>query len=583
MRNGFSGPLLLLLLLVGLAWAQPQTTFEATLSPPQCNVGDQVVLELRLSGAQNDPLEPALPDIPGLDVRNVGVAKNVSYVNGVMNSASIFSYLITPQRAGTYKIPAVRIGVDGKSFTTQPLTLQVGPTSAPGQPVPNGPGSPNTAPLFPPPIPGQGGPPNSAPLAPPAIPAQPVLVECDVSTRTPYVNQLVVYSFRFLHRVSLIGPTNYSAAGATGFLREELGEMPATTVERNGVTYSVSELRTAFFPTAPGKATIGPVHLTCQLAPDPYADPTSLFLDPQKELSTEAIELDVQPLPSQNRPPSFQGAVGRDFKLEAHLQRNEARVGESVRLQMTIEGDEHPDLLLDPQLPQWPGLKAYTWESQASPYQKPTYRASKTFKVPLVGQQPGTYHFHDLAWSYFDPQKKEYVTLTAPAVDLAITGEASASTGKEPKAAEITPLRGAQPFQGSDPVWAKSYGVALVATLPWLLSFSWMGLFAMVRVLQANYQTRSARLGRLRKQIQQTNNLEKLLPLGFEALELHYQRPLKGLPLQRLREHLGSQLVDQLGQAESLRYAPEGHEGAVLESLRLALLKELSAEKVGGE
>ena len=54
----------LLMLLTLAAWAQG-VEWTAALSTPRCNVGEQVVLELRLSGSTTDPLEPRLPDIAG--------------------------------------------------------------------------------------------------------------------------------------------------------------------------------------------------------------------------------------------------------------------------------------------------------------------------------------------------------------------------------------------------------------------------------------------------------------------------------------------------------------------------------------
>ena len=132
-----------------------------------------------------------------------------------------------------------------------------------------------------------------------------MLVECEVSNTHPYVGELVVYTFRFLHRVQLAGSVNFEPPPPTGMLREDLGQS-TNQVTRNGMEYAQSEVRTAYFPTSPGSLTIAPTRLSCQLAPD-FLDPSFSFRgDGVRELSTQPVTLEVLPLPTQGRPPSAQ-------------------------------------------------------------------------------------------------------------------------------------------------------------------------------------------------------------------------------------------------------------------------------------
>ncbi|MBT9586599.1 BatD family protein [bacterium] len=573
--------LLLLLVCCLYAAAQGDVQWTASLSTSRCNVGDQVVLELKLAGSNVSPLEPRMPDIPGVGMEFAGASKNLTMINGVTASSSSFTYILTPQQQGTFTIPAIPMSVEGVSYNTQPIQLQVGtssgvpsqPSNPPSFPQPGNPsGFPTIPPLFEPPIQGQ------SPWGGPVSNAQPVLVECEVSTRTPYVNQLVVYTFRFLHRVGLAGNPNYEPAPATGFLREELGQS-TSTVEREGVTYSVSEVKTAFFPTSPGKVTIGATRLTCRLTPDLF-DTNLAFSDPVRELSTQPIDLEVQALPTQNRPPSFTGAVGSGFELQASLNKSQVKAGEPVKLTMTITGNSHPDLILDPALPNWPHVRAYAWENQTPAFEKPNYRASKIFKIPLVPQQPGKLSLSNLCWSYFDPAQQRYVTLTANplAVDVDGTPVATDQQGKTPAPGQPAVAVLSGPQLGGDPAnrWASHPAAAAVALLPWLLSLILLSLDHAHQQLQLHLQTTQARLARLEKKISRARSLEDLSHLAYQSLSLRLDTALNGLPFVRLRELLSAEMVDQLEQAEAARYAPQSDDDEKrVEAFRRLLIQEL--------
>jgi hypothetical protein len=552
-----------------LAWAQ--VTLDASLSTYRCQVGEQVVFSLKLSGAQSDPLEPNLPDIPGLSLQNVGVSKNMSMINGVTNSETTFTYIITPLRQGSFQIPSISLGVDGQRFQSQALTLQVGSPAPP----PTGANSPS-APLYPPPINGQGGPP--APSLPEQPPAQPVFVECEVSNRRPFVNQLVVYTFRFFHRVQLQGNPNYEPAAATGFLREDLGQS-TKILERNGARYSVSEVSTALFPTSQGSQTIASTRLRCHVMVDPFQDPNFLFDDPVRELHTEPQELVVLPLPSQGQPANFNGVVANSLKLEARLSKERVKVGEPFKLEISLEGDEHPDLLLDPVLPNWPDIKVFAAEISTAPFEKPNFRVRKTFRIPVVAKKPGPLQLSGLSYSFYSPREGRYLTLTATPLTIQVEGtalpEAQNSATPAPQVSEANPIRG--PRQGADleTAWATRPALLALALLPWLLSAALLLVAGLQRLLLERSQRREARLARIQAKLKRAKHLEELIPLVYAGLELKWDRPLKGLPLHQLGEVVGEHLSNQLGQAEAARYAPGGDPSQAIQSLRQACLQHL--------
>lgn len=573
-----------LLLWGGFAAAQAPgggVSFTATLNPPQCSLGEQVVLELRLSGAVQNPVQPDVPAVPGLVIQPAGTSNSFTSINGVTSSACTFTYLINPTRTGDFTIPAVTVSDGVSNYSTQPQSLSV---SASAAPVPSAP---------PQPAPGGmpwGGPPGNGGFAPtlPTVPrGAPVLVEAEVSNSHPYVNEAVIYTFRLLHRVSLMGQPNYEPASATGVLREDLGQSHLTqTVERNGERYNMVEVRTAFFPISPGDITIGPTRLTCQLEPD-WSDPSaglSMGLDPVKQLNTDPILLHVKPIPVAGRPPSFKGAVGHNFNWNVSLNKDSVKVGEPARLSLSITGDCHPDLLLDPVLPSWPGLRSYTPESQSGAFNKTDLTVNKTWTYSLAPLQPGSHKLDGIVWSYFDTNKARYVTLNAPLLTLQATGQAarpsdsSLSTGGPGGAPAESELTG--PWTGMQLTLPGGQGPAapVAATIPWLFTGLAYALSRAGAAHQARQQTVPARLRRAANALRRASDPSAVHAAAYAALEVQHGRPLSGLTLAQQSEVLPPAVSAALAELEAMRYAPPGSEASGakrVSEMRDVLLKAL--------
>src|SRR5258708_25798236 len=69
-----------------------------------------------------------------------GQTTRYQVINGQPSFSSIFSYLVTPSLEGSFSIPPVPITIDGKTYYTNELTLQVtkkapnNPATAPDKP-----------------------------------------------------------------------------------------------------------------------------------------------------------------------------------------------------------------------------------------------------------------------------------------------------------------------------------------------------------------------------------------------------------------------------------------------------------------
>ena len=95
----------------------------ANLSVATTTVEQPVELQIEIQNAR--VIDP--PDVEGdhLEVEMAGQSTRYQLLNGQPSFSSIFSYLVTPSQEGTFKIPPVPITIDGKTYYTNELTLQV--------------------------------------------------------------------------------------------------------------------------------------------------------------------------------------------------------------------------------------------------------------------------------------------------------------------------------------------------------------------------------------------------------------------------------------------------------------------------
>ena len=118
----------LLLLSLGATPAHA-ATFTASLDSDTLTLGQSTTLSLTFEGGS--PRNVPTPSVAGLQISQAGTSQNVSWVNGAMSSAVTVAFSVTPQRMGEFVIPAIVADVNGQRLTSSPLPLRVVKPSAP--------------------------------------------------------------------------------------------------------------------------------------------------------------------------------------------------------------------------------------------------------------------------------------------------------------------------------------------------------------------------------------------------------------------------------------------------------------------
>jgi hypothetical protein len=151
-------------------------------------------------------------------------------------------------------------------------------------------------------------------------------------------------------------------------------------------------------------------------------------------METAPIELHVRPLPPEGKLPGFTGAIGSFALGPPRLATNEVRVGDVVKLVVTVTncGDGPLARLVAPPAPRVPNWQVFAPNEVSPPVTLPqappgslapaeNLTGVTTFNytlIPLTEQAKAT---PAIAFSYFDPRRGRFTDLTIPPVPVKVT------------------------------------------------------------------------------------------------------------------------------------------------------------------
>jgi hypothetical protein len=206
-----------------------------------------------------------------------------------------------------------------------------------------------------------------------------------------------------------------------GFMADKLStRMTITSLNLNGQPRQAFIYEAVLTPLAAGLQTVsaqgftvppfsaGPVTITAGNGPIVFNNsaPTTPVL-----LVSDDMRLNVRPLPQENVPSGFTGAIGKFFlDPPPQLSTNRIRVGDPVHLKLFILGEGDLTRLVPPAPP-----RSRDWEIIADNPPGIGY----TF-IPLTDEPAET---PVIPFSYFDPATAKYVDLTIPPLPVTVVAE----------------------------------------------------------------------------------------------------------------------------------------------------------------
>jgi hypothetical protein len=391
---------------------------QASLSSTATTVGQPVQYELKVSGARSASVPESIA-VDGLEIRHVGQSTQVQMNNFNVTSSVVHTYLVIPQRAGRFVIPAQNLDAAGRRISSNPVTLTVeaGSGGRPQNPAASGSSADAK---------------NGDKFA---------FAELIVPKQTAYVGEAVPIEVRvyFDSRVRVRGIENMVLKGE-GYTTQKFPEPRQGQVERNGRSYNIVTYKTAITPAKVGKLTVGPGELNCvaqvprQRRPrlgvddffndDLFNDPFGAFaVNQQITVRSEETALEVKALPRENQPPNFSGAVGQ-FDLDTRATPSKVKTGDPVKVTIKINGRGNFDRVNSPQIAEESGWRSYPPSGVFKADDDVGISGVKTFEVAIVADEPKT-KLPEVEFSYFDPVAEKYVTKKGGRLPISVEGNAA--------------------------------------------------------------------------------------------------------------------------------------------------------------
>jgi len=342
----------LFVLAIFSASAAEKVTFEAN-SPLTVAVGEPFRVEFALN-AQPEPGSFKAPSFEGFDVI-AGPAEaqgqSIQIVNNSMTRVINYTitYVLVPQGAGNVTVGAAEVTVEGTTYRTKPLAIEVvdegkapggGGSAAGGQPQRREEASSESA-------------------AQSRVAKDDILLRAIVSRTSVFKGEPLRVTFKLYERVPIVGYNDVKFPSFNGFWAQELNTENARR-ERETFNGKVYETLVAkeylLYPQQAGTLVIEPAEITAvaqvviqsRRSLDPFFGSGHDFVNVPRKVQSPRINVTVKPLPA-GAPASFSGAVG-SFAMDAVLPPDRLAANSAATYTVKISGTGNLTFVQAPKL-----------------------------------------------------------------------------------------------------------------------------------------------------------------------------------------------------------------------------------------
>ena len=396
-------------------------------------VGKGAILTIKILGSSVG--NPEIPEVENLIFNPRGQSKQIQMINGETSVSITFTYVVGSEIPGEYEIPSINMTVDGENVTSQPLKLKVLESNV---------AQPQIRPI-----------PNPTGQQPEAEKEEFdsdlkrfgfLTVElADSQRKHAYVGEIAPVRIRaWLPANARVQLRSGIQPEGKGFTLHNVSEQPQQTQEiRDGKPYVVV---TWFGGMSAAKAGKYPASLSVDAkvavrdsskpkrqrrqTGSPFDDPffdnafdqmNVPMIEKDVTLKSDDQEIEVRPLPTENRPVGFSGAVG-EFKFEGVEIPKDWKTGEPLQISARIAGSGNFALVNAPEISPINSWKVYPSKDEFQASDQTSFSGNKSFgfsAVPLKGGEQNI----ALSFSYFDPSAESYKTMTTPTQTIQVGGE----------------------------------------------------------------------------------------------------------------------------------------------------------------
>lgn len=376
-----------------LAWAcagpilgAPPVTFTASLDRATIDAGERATLSLRFDGAVPADV-PAVPGVAGLSFTPIGQSSQFNFLNGQASSVVTYNFLVHASQPGDYTIPAIAVELDGKKLSSQPLKLKVLKS---GEPTPES-----------------------------EVIGKDAFLKLSVAKKDLYLGEVLPVEIRLYARQGRW--RQHPQLSQEGFTIGSMVQQPVTKTLIDNQYYSLLVYKTFVIPARTGRLTLGPATMILNVPhPNARVSPFGEIIDwIDATLTAEPVAVEVHPLPTNDVPADFSGAVGT-YLLDVAVSTNAVTAGDPITLTVQIDGHGPIDSLKIPSLDAWRDFKTYPPITRVDTTDAFGLEGRKTFEQVVIPENAEVKELPAVTFSFFDPDQKKYRTLSHPATAITV-------------------------------------------------------------------------------------------------------------------------------------------------------------------
>lgn len=366
-----------LLLATSLSFSA-ESPVTATLDRNIVGLGEQVTLTISFVGVQ--PTSRPTLQIPNLPVVQMGHQTAVSIENSQAVQTTQFIYTLSPTQMGQLTIPSMSFTLGGQTVTTAPLPLTVTKAAPPPR-------------------------------------SEVGEVKLLVPKNSIYLGETLPVEIDLYIQAGR-NPTSPQLQG-DGFTVGTMEQQQPRRARLGNQIYNLVPFKSFVVAAKSGRLALGPASMSLDVpAPNARRDFFGGIADWQRvTLTSEPFELEVKPLPQDNVPATFNGAVGH-YTMSVTAGPTNLSVGDPITVRVRLTGTGHLDSLRLPDQPSWTGFQTYPPNSAVNSSDSHHLSGIKDFEQVVVPQDEHVGVLPPVQFSYFDLESGSYRTLTGPAFQL---------------------------------------------------------------------------------------------------------------------------------------------------------------------
>lgn len=356
----------------------------AVFDPPVVRVGEEATYRITVDALLDSISWPEkLPGPGGLILRPSARGQIIQQLGGTLLPRSVFNHRARSERPGTFIIPEFTVQAYGQTVRIPAARLEVVPANV---------------------------------ITTQAVPR--------LQLELPVTNLFAGQAVNALVRQSTTGPGTIQGLTQVELIGDGILVDRSFTQQRfEGSPGNVTNIANFIHDTTLIPLRAGTITVTAQgfqsgsLFGGPIIIPGGM---PGLNLvDSDPVTITVRPLPKEGERPGFTGGIGHFTIDPPALATNVLRVGEPVRLTVTVRGQGNLGRLLPPTpkpTSEWQVLS----ENSETPPALIRARGFVTFHYSLIPMSAATRTTPGLPFSFFDPSRATYMDLTIPSVQVTV-------------------------------------------------------------------------------------------------------------------------------------------------------------------